>query len=404
MGWRERYQPASFRGVPFKVKRSDAEFGRRMALHEYPQRDEPYSEDLGRKARKFGIEAFVIGGDYDKARDALIDALEARGPGLLVHPYYGRRTVALAAPARVSESPSDEGGMARFALDFVEAGEALQPSARADTRSAVASAAEAARAAARADFTRRFTVARKPAWVDGAALDLARQATAALTQARAGFMPDLTVLVAYTAAARGVANSLGAMIRSPLDLANNLQDLFTGLSGVMRSPTDAVAAYRNLGGFGADLPAVAETTPARAQQAVNQAALVALMRRQAAIEAAQASAAIEFESYDQAVALRDDLGDRIDAVADDASESVYAAFVQLRVAMVQDITARGADLARVSRVALQATLPALLVAYRLYGDATRDGEIVSRNRRLVRHPGFVPGGVPLEILAGGNAG
>jgi prophage DNA circulation protein len=46
-------------------------------------------------------------------------------------------------------------------------------------------------------------------------------------------------------------------------------------------------------------------------------------------------------------------------------------------------------------VRFSATLPALVVAHRVYGDATRADEIVSRNR--VRHPGFVPGGIALEV-------
>ena len=53
--------------------------------------------------------------------DELIAALKQRGAGELVHPYYGRKTVTLVSPARISETP-DEGGMARFSLDFIEAG------------------------------------------------------------------------------------------------------------------------------------------------------------------------------------------------------------------------------------------------------------------------------------------
>jgi prophage DNA circulation protein len=69
--------------VPFAVRRSDAQVGRRTVQHEYPQRDTPFAEDMGRAARRFSLDAYVLGPDYDQARDRLIDALEARGPGLL---------------------------------------------------------------------------------------------------------------------------------------------------------------------------------------------------------------------------------------------------------------------------------------------------------------------------------
>jgi len=66
---------------------------------------------------------------------------------------------------------------------------------------------------------------------------------------------------------------------------------------------------------------------------------------------------------------------------------------------VRDITARGADLPRLVAISMPATLPALVVAYLAFGDATRAAEIVARNAIIIRHPGFVPGGIPLEALA-----
>lgn len=413
MTWRDRYQAASFRGVPFKVKRSDAEFGRRTVIFEYPQRDEPYPEDLGRKARKFGFDAFVIGGDYDRDRDALIEALETAGPGLLVHPYYGRRTAVLASPARVSESPADEGGIARFSLEFVEAGDNVEPTARADTPAAVEAAADDAREALADDFAGTYSVDGLPQFAELGALDVAKDAVAAMQEARAAIVPDLSFLTDYMAAAGGVMSSLSNLIRGPADLANQMLGLVAGLRGMARGPLDSLAALRKLFGFGTvasprpALRAIALTTATRIVQASNQAALTNLVRRAAVVEAAQASSAVTFESYDQAVTIRDELVAQLDAevegVGGEVSEPVYQALTALRVAVVQDITARGADLARVESATLQATLPALVVAYRLYGDANYETEIIVRNRSVVRHPGFVPGGVPLELLGGINA-
>ncbi|TNY06237.1 DNA circularization protein, partial [Escherichia coli] len=44
-------RPASFRGVGFFVASDQGEYGRRGPVHEYPNRDNPYFEDLGEKAR-----------------------------------------------------------------------------------------------------------------------------------------------------------------------------------------------------------------------------------------------------------------------------------------------------------------------------------------------------------------
>ena len=45
----ENLRPASFRGVAFEVGSHSESGGRRVELHEYPLRDAPYAEDLGKK-------------------------------------------------------------------------------------------------------------------------------------------------------------------------------------------------------------------------------------------------------------------------------------------------------------------------------------------------------------------
>jgi prophage DNA circulation protein len=47
--WAANLQPASWRGVPFAVEVDTYRGGRRIALHEYPYRDDPWLEDTGRR-------------------------------------------------------------------------------------------------------------------------------------------------------------------------------------------------------------------------------------------------------------------------------------------------------------------------------------------------------------------
>ncbi len=120
------------------------------------------------------------------------------------------------------------------------------------------------------------------------------------------------------------------------------------------------------------------------------------MRRTAIAEAARTSSTIEFASYDEAISVQKRLTEAIDSELLEASDSVYAVLADLRAAVVNDIRTRGADLSRIINYTPSRTEPALIIAHRLYGDATRADEIVARNR--IRHPLFVPGGVALEVL------
>src|SRR6059058_5762319 len=84
--WRLRLQPASYNGVTFHVETGMRAGGRRIALHEFPKRDTPYAEDMGRKAKRFTVSAYVIGPDFEDQRDALIAQFEREGSGRLVLP------------------------------------------------------------------------------------------------------------------------------------------------------------------------------------------------------------------------------------------------------------------------------------------------------------------------------
>ena len=157
MAWRDRYLPASFRGHPFVVEAHEADVaGRRVQTHEYPGRDRPWSEDLGRKAKEFEVKGYIVGADYMERRDRLIEACDKAGPGLLVHPYLGHRQVAC-TDCKVSERTA-EGGMCRLTLRFSEAGRNQYPTDRADSAAVVSDAAEAARSAVIGQFTETFTL------------------------------------------------------------------------------------------------------------------------------------------------------------------------------------------------------------------------------------------------------
>lgn len=386
MTWREQLQPGSFRGVAFLVDAHDASSGRRLAIHEYPFRDEVYAEDLGRSGRTFGVEAYVVGDDYMAARDALIDALEQPGPGTLRHPYLGLRTVAVQS-YRLSET-TREGGLARLSIQFVETGEARYPAASAATQARAAAAADAATAAAQNDFARIFDVASLP--------------QAYLTEIEAELDRTLSAL---TAKVGDITGPIAAEIRAPGNMAAALLDAVRQLEAVATEPLRAFGLYETLFEAGSTSPIVPQTTANRRVQAVNVGALHRLTRQAAVIEAARQAAAADYAARRDAQDVSDRLMAGIDAqleAVDPVSgapidDAVYWALVALRAAASADLRTRGARLPDVMAYTPPATLPALVIAHQLYGDASRDADLVARNR--IRHPGFVAGGQALEVLS-----
>jgi len=155
MAWIDDIEDASFRGVPFFVDKDSAKGGRRVANHQYPKRDKPYAEDLGRKQRGYTLDAYTIGDDAMDDRDALITAMETAGAGTLVHPTFGSIQV---QPEDWTVSEDLVGAMRRcsFVLVFVEAGDIAAPTVTADTSGQAGTAADGATTANQTAFAGSF--------------------------------------------------------------------------------------------------------------------------------------------------------------------------------------------------------------------------------------------------------
>ncbi|WP_166304311.1 DNA circularization N-terminal domain-containing protein [Bradyrhizobium sp. 2S1] len=142
--WRDRYQTASFRGAIFHVETEQRHGGRRTVVHEYPKRNLPYAEDMGRAAVRFTVQGYLIGPNYLTLKDALISALEQDGSGTLrlPLPYQGRDMEVMVMQYGITES-RERGGMCSVEMDFVEAGKPGFSDVSIVTQAAVTSAAAA---------------------------------------------------------------------------------------------------------------------------------------------------------------------------------------------------------------------------------------------------------------------
>jgi prophage DNA circulation protein len=133
IAWRSSLRRANFRGARFHVDTGVRESGRRVVNHEFPKRNVPYAEDMGRRAREFTVRGYIIayprdGSDvlqqknYIPARDSLILALETDGPASLQLPLLGVLNV-MCTRYRVTEEDKF-GGYCVFDMTFTEYGQA----------------------------------------------------------------------------------------------------------------------------------------------------------------------------------------------------------------------------------------------------------------------------------------
>jgi prophage DNA circulation protein len=425
---------ASFRGVPFGVLAAEARFGRRLAVHEYPKRDKPFAEDMGRRTRPIAFTAFLVGnsrvyggGDVLEQREKLIAAAETAGPGLLVHPTLGDLTVSLDDIVVVERW--DGHHYFEVAFRFIESGERLFPKPAADTAQTVAAKGLEARLQAAEAWAAKATGAlSRGAVAVQTALSTARQWIDRVTT----LGQDATGMLRLSASLVGsfgryfngrLAGGFTALIglRSPLSSLADLVDAGAARRALLALGGEAVlTALGRLGQGGTPAEvaaAVADQIDTLAETAIDPAdrvrllldladftitqdlaatrmgaALGDLYRRTAVVALSTAAAAYQPASFDDARDLLARLVDALDReilIAGDAGEDgVYVALRAQRAAVALDLRARGADLAPIGLFTTPAPVPALAAAQRIYRDAGRADELVIQADPI--HPLFMP--------------
>ena len=118
---------ASYEGIRFDVDSATLTFGRRTVTHEFPQRDAPYVEDLGKATRQFSIQGFIVGDDFIDRSKRLIDKVESQvgtdrraNHGKLVHPWLGSLEVTPIDNPSITYDKAKR--ICTFTLTFLEAG------------------------------------------------------------------------------------------------------------------------------------------------------------------------------------------------------------------------------------------------------------------------------------------
>ena len=424
--------PASFRGVPFAIIDMATQTGRRLAVHQYPGREDPWAEDMGRAARRYQIRGFILDNDLvyggtaiELQRLALTAATEAKGAGLLVHPTLGPLTVSCES-FRVGEA-LDGGTMSSIEFGFVEAGSQSFPSLLISSLGVVASVmasaigvAEQASAAvglsgsstgasssALAQASSQWTDQVAAAASDATALtrlaaDLpgnngrySRGGTAGYVTSAAGTADTLQSLVVAASVERAAIGTAIETVQGTIadltvttteaDYATSVSELLSTLSNACADPADAIRLLDGLSGF---LPSGAAASSETGQ------AVASLFQVEIALAIVQAVTVYQPSSYEDAFAklvyVTGVLDGVILAAADAGQDNLFGALRALRVQVVADLKQRGASLAHVRSFTVGSPLPAVVLAQRFYRDPNRADELVGEAGDACISPLFMP--------------
>ena len=428
--WYSALFKASWRGLPFGVQANEYERGRTVAVHRYPYRDDVWPEDLGRAPRKYSVHGFLIensaiygGGPVMMQRDAMLAACEQPGSGTLVHPTLGSLVVTLVAPPRMAER-ADLGRVIEVALEFVEGGQNLFPDLGQNSQNQTQTNAQLLQAAALSDYGRTIIPALNPpigtqnvttvvpqliAAIDviiGLTAGVLRDATciwtavqdipgpygrywlagapsipsspASLAELQAIAAADRDAVSSAELAAQAAAAGITPEPAVTAAFAAALAQLAAAITATMLNPRDALRLIPELLYYAKGAPA----------------AVVAAAYWRRLVIAALALASSQFQptSSTEAQIASDDLATLFDAeielAGDNGDDATYLALRELRAAALDDLFARGGDLAPLVPILTPQPMPALALAQRLYRDGTRVDDLIRRADPI--HPAFMP--------------
>ncbi len=431
-------QQASFRGVPFAVVVGESRHGRRLAVHEYPKRDKPWAEDMGRSTRPFTIAGFLItdsaiygGGDVNSQYKALAGAAEQSGTGTLVHPILGELTVSIPDGGLSVVMSLENGSTLQFNLSCIESGDRRFPSDAQDTGQGTHAAADSADEASGSDFGDDVAGALTEGSVVFDMAAATAQSFVSLVQmgandatgifnwlvdlpgnfgryfagATQGFatpaqLPASTAtissLIAQNVASQIAISAASATLvqacsgTDPGAMAAASQGVAASLLSACADPADAIRILTNMANFYPAVPTPPSVTGMAA--AIMQTALGALFRRSMMTALARASALYQPSSSTDAANLRGQLDTtfsaEIDIAGDTPDDATFLALRQMRAAVILDLNTRGGALPVLETFNFPAPLPACVLAQMLYQDPSRTDELIVQIDPI--HPAFCP--------------
>jgi prophage DNA circulation protein len=420
--------PCSFRGIPFGLNAITTKTARATAVHRYPFKDKPWVEDLGAGLTVFSVSGFFAdksGGLLAMvARDALALAVKTAGPGIFTHPTLGVFQCSVLSFSSVESK--DAIGAFPFEMELCESTSGPDyPTQTGSTSGSLSLSSLNVLSAAGSDFA---STALTYTGLGAAVLETAPGVLAAwsavpasLTSTAQSIMGSVVGLGdsfgryadgnTLTAAPDGstpsslvsaaLANQSAMQTTISTSLASAASGVPANVSAAAVAISGAVLASANDPGDQIDLLMpmaqyfVTATTVGGnlgAGIAAIEAAAAALARVCALAQLGIAVSNYAMTSYDEAVALQQEVvalyDAELQAASDDQRDATFTALYDLRAAVNDYFTALAATLPATEQITLQGSLPALVIAQRLYNDATRTPELIARANPP--HPAFMP--------------
>lgn len=394
---------ASYNGISFHVVSGTWKGGRRTVTHEYPQRDYPFVEDLGKATDTFTLECFVNGSDYINQSKRLMSEFKKAGTGSLVHPWLGAMDVQVIDVSEISWDLNL--GQASFNVTFLEPGKIENPSAGSSWGDKLRGFADDLYGKAVAVFEAKFPV-------DGLSISSVvtdvinnyQSLSTALTESKFARMFDCVDEL------KSMGENIGNILNSDLSsMASSLSSVFdisaeaesnrdwaqsTGALAVTAGDSELSAHHEKAQSVNiiTDTPSVYYSAlMSNSIEKLSRQSMLASMLGAVSMIGTDIDTQKDQLDSDTLIELRANILNTLESemrMTEKDEDDTYLTLSDAYAFVYQDLTSRLISMGGMVDYTPTEVKPVLTISYDKYVDSNRDLEIIRRNK--IRHPLFCP--------------
>ena len=419
MSWYDTLQQGSLNGIPFFTDSSGAGGFRRNVIHRPYGVNYAVLQDTGTNPRSFQLDAYIVGPDYHIDRDRMEAVFRTVGPYRLVHPLRGGPIFVAHEGDPVFNETKEQGGMVRFSVTLVEINR------QAFALEALPSPSQLSKALKQATLQSFIGSYTKPkGGFFKKMLSAMYKAVTIMNTVNGKIAASAMVFTEFSAGIRAFNDQLEKFLASPQLFVSGMFGVMGNLFNLFRLfqngfvPTPGKETIPPYGLIGTVVAVVGDfqalTTKefdANQTKLKNTQNIIAYRSSLEAISLLVKVSAIQegcsvlvdpdtvYTSANEAEAARDGMVAYMDQLSFDYDMPAeqLSSLRSLRNAVYRTLTQVAQNLPRLYTYTVTRNVPAVVLAYELYGDIRREDEIIAQNK--ISDPFFVKGGTALEVLS-----
>jgi prophage DNA circulation protein len=367
-----------FKGVPINIQSGSVDGGRKVSIKQFPNRDTQNIEDLGLQPRRYSLEISVndkVGQDYFNYRNRLLAALESKGPGVLIHPLYGRINDVVAINFSLSEN-FNEFGSTTVSVNFEVQNNTGIPQSVGNTVTSIQTKNTTIQQAVKNDITENYGVTPAFAGNFQAAVDKLDGLISTATEVVSFIGQPADTLNEFSAEIGRLSGDTNGIVSEPLRMASEVIGLFESVNGLYTSADATFDTFVGFFGFGDDDISCKCSTAGLVERNQNNKVINSGVAASALGYTYLAASQLEFQTVDEIDTVAAELDIQFAAVQEsEADQNVKDAVTETRIAIIDIFNEKRITTAQVLTVDTLLTSTRLL-AFSYYGN-DEQGQILT---------------------------